>query len=90
MCFTRLCDTQRLSLEGVERLNAIALKLGREHGIMVWDLSPLTLSAGHAEAQDSVHPAKPATAMWSAMLHHLTAMASSHRHSADFFGLCPP
>jgi hypothetical protein len=58
------CDTQRLSLGSVLRINAIAVSLARTYNITVWDVSPLALAATPSLAQDSVHPSDVATHMW--------------------------
>mmetsp|Transcript_68162 Transcript_68162/g.154207 ORF Transcript_68162/g.154207 Transcript_68162/m.154207 type:complete len:593 (-) Transcript_68162:96-1874(-) len=75
------CDSQRLSVGNVLRINTIAQDLARTYGIAFWDNSPLTLSASSVHAQDSVHPSGVATDMWSLVF---------YRHAIAFLNLSGP
>jgi len=58
------CDTQRLSVSSVKRLNEITVTAGQKYGIAIWDVSPMSIAATSLHAADGVHPSELTTAMW--------------------------
>jgi hypothetical protein len=80
----RRCDTQRLSIKSVVRLNTIATRLARKHGIALWDVAPLSLAVPNSHALDGVHPAGIATGMWARILYsHRVAIRARHAFLAN-------
>jgi hypothetical protein len=80
----RRCDSQRLSISSVKRLNKIALEAGKKYGIPIWDISSLSVAATPAHAADGVHPSALATFMWVQVFYrHAVTQASARAKLGD-------